>query len=82
MPLLVFAAWHQNPNNPPVSADDIKHYLEVIASDSLQGRKPFTVGEERTISYLSDEFKKLHLQPGNNGSYYQDVPMVEISTNG
>ncbi len=81
LPLILFAAWHQKPNNPPVSADDIKHYLAVIASDSLQGRKPFTVGEERTISYLSNEFKKLNLQPGNHGSYYQDVPMVEITSN-
>jgi Zn-dependent M28 family amino/carboxypeptidase len=68
-------------NKPQVSVDDIKNYLAIIASDSFQGRKPFTEGEEKTISYLSNEFKKLGLEPGNNGSYYQDVPMVEITSN-
>lgn len=67
-------------NGSFVSGDDIKHYLSVIANDSLQGRKPFTVGEEKTIAYLSAAFKTLGLEPVNNGSFYQDVPMVEITS--
>jgi len=79
--LLVLAAFnHQKENKSIVSGDDIKNYLSVLASDSLQGRKPFTIGEERTVNYLSSEFKKLGLEPGNNGSYYQEVPMVEITS--
>lgn len=79
--LLVLAAFnHQKENKSIVSGDDIKNYLSVLASDSLQGRKPFTIGEEKTVNYLSSEFKKLGLEPGNNGSYYQEVPMVEITS--
>ncbi len=79
--LLVLAAFnHQKENKSIVSGDDIKNYLSVLASDSLQGRKPFTIGEERTVNYLSSEFKKLGLEPGNNGTYYQEVPMVEITS--
>ena len=59
-------------------AADIKHHIAVLANDSLLGRKPFTVGEDKTIAYISGQFKKLGLEPGNNGSYFQDVPMVEI----
>ncbi|AMR30421.1 peptidase M28 [Mucilaginibacter sp. PAMC 26640] len=59
-------------------AADIKHHIAVLANDSLLGRKPFTVGEDKTIAYISAQFKKLGLEPGNKGSYYQDVPMVEI----
>lgn len=77
----VLAAFGQQKENKSiVSSDDIKNYLSVLASDSLEGRKPFTIGEERTVNYLSSEFKKLGLEPGNNGSYYQEVPMVEITS--
>ena len=59
-------------------AADIKQHIAVLANDSLLGRKPFSVGEEKTIAYIAAQFKKMGLEPGNNGSYYQDVPMVEI----
>lgn len=52
--------------------------LKVLASDSFQGRKPFTPGEDLTIHYLEQQFKALGLQPGNGSSYFQDVPMVDI----
>jgi Zn-dependent M28 family amino/carboxypeptidase len=59
---------------------DIKQHIAVLANDSLLGRKPFTKGEDKTIAYIAAEFKKLGLAPGNNGSYFQDVPLVEITS--
>lgn len=53
-------------------------HIKMLASDSFEGRKPFTKGEELTIDYLSTQFKQLGLQPGNGSSYVQEVPMVEI----
>lgn len=64
--------------NGPITADDIKSHIAVLANDSLQGRRPFTIGETKATAYISAQFKKLGLEPGNNGSYFQDVPMVEI----
>src|SRR6195952_5568753 len=63
----------------PITADEIKSHIAVLADDSLTGRKPFTAGEPKAINYISQQFKKLGLEPGNNGSYFQDVPMVEIT---
>jgi Zn-dependent M28 family amino/carboxypeptidase len=63
-----------------VSGDDIKSNLAVLANDSLMGRKPFTAGEDKTIKFLSDQYKKLGIEPGNNGSFFQDVPMVEVTS--
>jgi Zn-dependent M28 family amino/carboxypeptidase len=63
----------------PITADEIKSHIAVLANDSLLGRKPFTAGEPKTINYISQQFKKLGLEPGNNGSYFQEVPMVEIT---
>lgn len=71
----------QTANEDPSSLIDGKIFanqIAVLASDSLEGRKPFSVGEEKTIHYLESEFKKLGLQPGNGDSYFQQVPMVDI----
>ena len=57
----------------------VKH-IQVLASDAFEGRKPGTVGEEKTVQYLKSEFQKLGLQPGNGKSYFQDVPMVTIAS--
>lgn len=62
------------------SADSLAAHIKVLASDEFEGRKPFSAGETKTINYLSDQFKALGLEPGNGDSYFQDVPMVKITT--
>ena len=57
----------------------IAQHIKVLASDEYEGRRPFTAGEEKATSYLAGEFKKLGLQPGDKGSYFQPVPLVEIT---
>ena len=61
-----------------VSQTTIGKHIERLASDEFLGRKPFTEGEVKTVNYLKSEFGKLGFLPGNNGSFFQDVPMVEI----
>jgi Zn-dependent M28 family amino/carboxypeptidase len=59
--------------------DSLAAHIQVLASDSFQGRRPFTPGETRTVDYLQKAFSSLGLEPGNGNSYVQDVPLVEIS---
>lgn len=61
-----------------INDSSFARHIKMLASDSFEGRKPFTIGEERTIDYLAAQFKQLGLQPGNGNSYLQEVPMVEI----
>jgi hypothetical protein len=70
------------PTAPPdaIAAADISGYLKAVSSDEMLGRKPFTVGETRITDYLAAQFKELGLKPaGADNSYFQPVPMVEIS---
>ncbi|MBI1940976.1 MAG: M28 family peptidase [Acidobacteria bacterium] len=54
--------------------------IKVLASDEFEGRAPASQGEERTISFLENEFKDAGLKPGNpDGTYLQKVPMVGIT---
>lgn len=61
--------------------DSLASHIKTLSSDEFQGRKPFTIGETKTIDYLSEQFKIAGLEPGNRNSYLQDVPMVMIRTN-
>lgn len=81
--LVLFAGCKNDKKNSPevvvVDQTTIGNHIERLASDDFLGRKPFTEGEVLTVSYLKDEFEKLGLLPGNGDSYFQDVPMVEIT---
>lgn len=55
-----------------------KHIIE-LSSDEYQGRMPFTEGETKTVAYLENQFKEMGIEPGNGDSYYQEVPLVNIT---
>ncbi len=56
------------------------HHISVLASDSLLGRAPGTLGEERTAAYVEAMFSGMGLKPGNpDGTYFQKVPLVGIT---
>lgn len=57
----------------------VRNDIRILASDEYQGRKPGTAGEEKTVSLLTDQFKKMGLKPGNGDSWVQQVPLVEIT---
>jgi Zn-dependent M28 family amino/carboxypeptidase/photosystem II stability/assembly factor-like uncharacterized protein len=60
-----------------VTGDSILDHIKTLASDAFEGRAPGTAGEERTVAYLTETFRKLGLAPGNpDGTYVQRVPFV------
>ncbi|MER2999379.1 M28 family metallopeptidase [Pontibacter populi] len=65
-----------NPALQSINTTDILNHTKVLASDAFEGRGPGTRGEDSTVNYLTRQFKKMGLQPGNpNGTYVQEVPM-------
>ncbi len=62
------------------SADSLGAHIATLSADEFTGRKPFSEGETKTIDYLKTEFAAAGLEPGNNESYVQEVPMVRITT--
>jgi Zn-dependent M28 family amino/carboxypeptidase len=78
---LLFAGCSDRPKEQDanlITGEQFTRHIAVLASDSLEGRKPFSTGEKKTINYLKTEFEKLGLLPGNGESYFQKVPMVDI----
>jgi Zn-dependent M28 family amino/carboxypeptidase len=67
---------------PVIRLDTLQNLTRELSADSFQGRAPGTPGEQLTVDLLARSFREAGLQPGNNGSYFQNVPLVEITAQG
>jgi Zn-dependent M28 family amino/carboxypeptidase len=70
-----------NSENTSISLDSafLVQTVAELSSDKYQGRMPFSEGEKLTTAYLQSQMQAIGLQPGNGTSYFQEVPMVEIT---
>jgi len=59
------------------SAERIEAHMRFLADDLLQGRGTGTPGHELAAAYVAAQLAQIGVQPaGDNGSYYQSVPML------
>jgi Zn-dependent M28 family amino/carboxypeptidase len=64
-----------------ITPDGLLAHIKVLASDEFEGRAPGTKGEDLSVKYITDQFKKIGLKPGNpNGTYTQEVPLAGIKS--
>src|SRR5881275_48635 len=64
-----------------ITPDGLLAHIKVLASDEFEGRAPGSKGEELSVKYIIDQFKKSGLQPGNpDGTYTQEVPLAGIKS--
>lgn len=77
---LLLASCAPRPTSTAASIDPaaIARHVEVLASDAYEGRAPGTAGETRTVAYIAAAMERAGLRPGNGGSWFQEVPLVEI----
>lgn len=72
---LQITACAQNTNSN-ITVTEVARIENVLASDSMQGRKAGTPGSERAAQFIAAEFKKAGLQPLAGDSYQQDFYML------
>src|SRR5881296_1146416 len=64
-----------------ITPDGLLAHIKVLASDEFEGRAPGTKGEELSVNYITDQFRKIGLKPGNpDGGYTQEVPLAGIKS--
>jgi len=64
-----------------VQAARIRADVKYLSSDALEGRGTGTKGGELAASYIAKQFKDAGVEPaGDNGGYFQRVPMVGVTT--
>jgi Zn-dependent M28 family amino/carboxypeptidase len=62
-----------------ISEAGILEHIKVLSSDKFEGRLPGTRGGELAVQYISEQFKKLGVAPGNpDGNYLQAVSLEGV----
>src|SRR5664280_1715624 len=79
--LLVIAALPVLAQDAGPSAERIREHTRFLASDLLEGRGTGTRGGEIAAEYMATQLALAGAKPaGENGTYYQKVPLVGIET--
>ena len=60
-----------------IKASDIKEYITVLASDSLEGRETAQPGQKKAARYIAKQFKSFGIAPHNN-TYFQPFYLLMI----
>jgi Zn-dependent M28 family amino/carboxypeptidase len=64
-----------------ITPDGLLAHIKVLASDEFEGRAPGSKGEDLSVKYITDQFKKIGLKPGNpDGTFTQEVPLAGIKS--
>lgn len=63
-----------------ISYNNIEKHIAELASDKYMGRAPMTAAEPLVLDYISGQMKEIGLEGANNGSYFQDVPILGITS--
>ena len=71
----------QKAQTPRIDADKIREAVKYLSSDELEGRGTGQKGGDVAADYIAAQFKSYGLKPaGDNGTYFQNVPMVGVKT--
>jgi hypothetical protein len=60
-----------------ITAADLSRHLYIVAAPDMEGRETGTEGQRKAAAYLKEQFAKLGLQPGNQGSWEQFYPIYK-----
>jgi Zn-dependent M28 family amino/carboxypeptidase len=66
---------------PAISTATLVEVTKTLSSDEFEGRAPTTAGEDKTVGYIAGRFAAAGLKPVNGESWFQKVPLVEITAN-
>jgi aminopeptidase YwaD len=56
----------------------LQNHINILASDSFEGRRTGTIGEQLAMSYINKHFNQIGILPkGTNNSYYQSFEIFD-----
>ncbi|MFN2327097.1 MAG: peptidase M28, partial [Gemmatimonadales bacterium] len=67
-----------SPSASLITADAIAADVAVLSADSMEGRTPGTVGEERATRYITERYREIGLEPVD-GEYLLPVELVGLT---
>ena len=74
-------ATKQAHETPPIDSERIRAHVKFLSSDLLEGRGTGQRGGDIAAEYIATQFALYGLKPaGEDGTYFQSVPMVGVKT--
>ncbi|MBP7775811.1 MAG: M20/M25/M40 family metallo-hydrolase [Acidobacteria bacterium] len=68
------------PAESEITAARIAAHVRMLSHDHFEGRAPATRGGELATAYLANQLALVGVEPaGDNGTWFQDVPIVEAT---
>ena len=68
------------PGQEAILYKNIEKHIAELSSDRYLGRMPMSSTEGITIDYIAAQMKEIGLEPANQGSYFQEVPLLAVNS--
>src|SRR5450631_1280792 len=79
--ILLIAAWPMLGQEAGISAERIREHTKFLSSDLLEGRGVGQRGGQLAAEYIATQLALAGAKPaGDDGTYFQKVPLVGIET--
>ena len=80
----VTGAWAQSFDVSQIQLDEreLSIQLNILASDGFEGRETGERGQKKAAAYLEAYYESKGFEPCNNGSFFQNVPLVNNQISG
>ncbi len=65
---------------PKIDGNAVLKHTKILSSDEFEGRGPGTNGEDKTVNYIVEEFKKVGLEPGNTDTPHHRATFARLHT--
>ena len=72
LPLIEIKVWKENIDfSKTIIVEDLQRHLNILASDSLEGRETGKKGQKMAADYIMNHFKNIGIPPYKKNTYYQ-----------
>ena len=65
-----------------ISVDDLQAHINILASDSLEGRETGKTGQKMAANYIANFFKEIGIPPYKHNSYFQKFKVKTVKRYG
>lgn len=79
--LLIFGFRNYSQSNiieSKIDKTDLKNYITILSSDSLNGRFTGTIGQKKASKFIADRFKKIGLIDRTNNNYLEKFTLNKV----
>ena len=63
-----------------ITYTNIEKHIAELSSDKYLGRMPMSSTEPAVVEYIASQMKEIGLEPANQGSFFQEVPILKVTS--